>query len=87
MFGVIMCFDEGGHEYFDKSFFEENEAEAVALYLLGREMPKGMVNKTYVTDPEENILNVFSEEEIRQAEKQRDWETRYYTERDYGGRL
>lgn len=31
--------------------------------------------------------NDISEEEIRQAEKQRDWETRYYTERDYGGRL
>lgn len=23
----------------------------------------------------------------KNAEKQRDWETRYYTERDYGGRL
>lgn len=27
------------------------------------------------------------DEEYRKADKQRQWETRYYSERDYGGRL
>lgn len=27
------------------------------------------------------------DEEYRKADKQRQWETRYYNERDYGGRL
>lgn len=27
------------------------------------------------------------DEEYRRADKQRQWETRYYSERDYGGKL
>lgn len=36
---------------------------------------------------EQGLTEEEFEEEIRRAERQRDWETGYYTQRDYGGRF
>ena len=34
-----------------------------------------------------NEIRAQRDDEYRRADKQRQWETRYYSERDYGGKL
>lgn len=56
-----------------------------------------MVRQDYELNTEDDLKELLAsiademraqmDEEYRKADKQRQWETRYYNERDYGGRL
>lgn len=50
-----------------------------------KELGVGYTNDELITAL--NDIKVAIERDIREAEEQDRWETRYWTERDYGGRL
>jgi hypothetical protein len=50
-----------------------------------KELGVGYTNDELITAL--NDIKVAIERDIREAEKQDRWETRYWSERDYGGRL